>query len=170
MVRETGVQSLVESYQRFTKWYLMPPCRQYCKIQIESKWSNREKGIALSPTPLLKRGPRVALDNSWLTYLYPTVTLLYDRHFTGGEGNTFVTICRINKYDSLNDSSPLVRTPYSSGRCKWSVDWGLEKTICLSPFPNRNTSLTKHTHTNDSISVQYWNSRKLVSHKLITRE
>ena len=26
MVRETRVQSLVESYQRLKKWYLMPPC------------------------------------------------------------------------------------------------------------------------------------------------
>ena len=26
MVRETGVQSQVESYQRLKKWYLMPPC------------------------------------------------------------------------------------------------------------------------------------------------
>ena len=26
MVREMGVQSQVESYQRLKKWYLMPPC------------------------------------------------------------------------------------------------------------------------------------------------
>ena len=26
MVQETGIQSLVESYQRLKKWYLMPSC------------------------------------------------------------------------------------------------------------------------------------------------
>ena len=33
MVRETGVQSSVESYQRLKKWYLMPPCLTLSNIR-----------------------------------------------------------------------------------------------------------------------------------------
>ena len=38
MVRETGVQSQVESYQRFKKWYLMPPCLTLSMGKVEQSW------------------------------------------------------------------------------------------------------------------------------------
>ena len=37
MVRETRVQSQVESYQRLKKWYLMPPCFTLSIIRYGSK-------------------------------------------------------------------------------------------------------------------------------------
>ena len=38
MVRETWVQSQVESDQRLKKWYLMPPClAQHYKVRINGK-------------------------------------------------------------------------------------------------------------------------------------
>ena len=42
MVRETGVQSQVESYQRLEKWYLIPSCLTLSIIRYVSrvKWSN----------------------------------------------------------------------------------------------------------------------------------
>ena len=60
MVRETGVQSQVESYQRFKKWYLMPPClAQHYKVGIKGKMEqSREWSSALhysSMWKLLKR-------------------------------------------------------------------------------------------------------------------
>ena len=59
MVRETGVQSQVESYQRLEKkkkkkkWYLIPPCLTLSTIKYTSrvKWSNPGKGVPPSPTP-----------------------------------------------------------------------------------------------------------------------
>ena len=45
MVRETGVQSQVESYQRLKKWYLMPPCfnTQHYKVRIKGKVEQSRK-------------------------------------------------------------------------------------------------------------------------------
>ena len=53
IVRETGVQSQVESYQRVKKWYLMPPCLTLCIIRYGSKvkLSNPRKAEAPSRTP-----------------------------------------------------------------------------------------------------------------------
>ena len=53
MVRETGVQSQVESYERLKKWYLIHPCLTLSNIRYVSrvKWSNPGKGVAPSPTP-----------------------------------------------------------------------------------------------------------------------
>ena len=53
MVQETRVRSLVESYKRLKKWYLMPPCLALTIIKYVSrvKWSNPGKGVAPSPTP-----------------------------------------------------------------------------------------------------------------------
>ena len=50
--RETWVQSLVESYQRLKKWYLMPPCLTLSIIRYGSrvKWSNPGRGVAPFPT------------------------------------------------------------------------------------------------------------------------
>ena len=54
MVRETRVQSQVESYQRLKKWYLVPPCLTLSVIRYRSrvKQSNKGNGVAPSPTPL----------------------------------------------------------------------------------------------------------------------
>ena len=53
MVRETEVQSQVESHQRLKKWYLMPLCLALSIIRFGSKvkWSNPGKGVASSLTP-----------------------------------------------------------------------------------------------------------------------
>ena len=50
MVRERGVQSQVESYQRLKKWYLMPPCLTLGIMKYESmvQWSNPRKEVAPS--------------------------------------------------------------------------------------------------------------------------
>ena len=52
MVRETWVQSQVESNQRLKKWYLIPSCLTLCITRYVSrvKWSNPGKGVAPSPT------------------------------------------------------------------------------------------------------------------------
>ena len=53
MVRETGVQSQVVSYQTLKKWYLMLPCLPLSFIGYVSrvKGSNPGNGVAPSPTP-----------------------------------------------------------------------------------------------------------------------
>ena len=79
MVRETGVQSQVESYQRLKKWYLMMPCLALRIIRYGSrvKWSNPGKGVAPSPThrcsSYWKGSLRVTLDyghQRYFTYIY----------------------------------------------------------------------------------------------------
>ena len=51
MVRQTGVQSQVASYQRLKKWHLIPPWWTLSNIRYVSrvKWSNPGKGVAPSP-------------------------------------------------------------------------------------------------------------------------
>ena len=78
MARETWVQSQVASYQRFLKWYLIPPCLTLSNIRYVSrvKWSNPGKGVAPSPTPQCnsdwKGSLLVALDyGRQLTYKEP---------------------------------------------------------------------------------------------------
>ena len=62
------VQSLVESYQRLKKWYLMHPCLTLSNIRYGSrvKWSHPGKGVVPSPTPWCssnqKGSLRVTLD------------------------------------------------------------------------------------------------------------
>ena len=53
VARETRIQSQVESYQRFKKWYLMSPCLTLSIIKYGTrvKWSNPEKGVSRFPTP-----------------------------------------------------------------------------------------------------------------------
>ena len=68
MVRVTGVQSQVESYQRLKKWYLMPLCLTLSNKRWGSmvKWSNPGKGVVPKPTPRCcsywKGSLRVTLD------------------------------------------------------------------------------------------------------------
>ena len=52
MVRESGVQSQVESYLGLKKWYFMPPCLTLSIIRSGSrvKWSNPGNGVAPFPT------------------------------------------------------------------------------------------------------------------------
>ena len=50
MVRETWVQSLVTSYQRLQKWYLIPACLTLnIRYVSRVKWSNSGKGVAPFP-------------------------------------------------------------------------------------------------------------------------
>ena len=53
MAQEAWVQSQVESYQRLSKWYLMPPSFTLSIIRYGSRvmWSNPRKSVAPSPTP-----------------------------------------------------------------------------------------------------------------------
>ena len=53
MVRETGVQSRIETYQRLKKWYLITPCLTLSIIRYVSmvKWSNPGKGVVPFPMP-----------------------------------------------------------------------------------------------------------------------
>ena len=44
-IREAGVQSQIESYQRLKKWYLMPPSLTL-RNGSRVKWSNPGKGVA----------------------------------------------------------------------------------------------------------------------------
>ena len=68
MVQQTGVQSQVGSYQRFLKWYLMPPCLTPSIISYVSraKWSNPGNVVATSSIPRCcsywKGGLRASLD------------------------------------------------------------------------------------------------------------
>ena len=85
MVRETGVQSQVESYKRLKKWYLIPPCLTFSIIRYISKvkWSNPGKEVAPSPIPRCsgyRKGTlRVALDYN--RQLYFKELFLFNNHF-----------------------------------------------------------------------------------------
>ena len=48
MVRKTGVQSQVESFQKLKKWYLMAPCLTLTILRYSSRimWSNPRKEVA----------------------------------------------------------------------------------------------------------------------------
>ena len=74
MVRETGIQSQVDSYQRLKKWYLMPPCLTFNIIRYGSrvKWSNPGNGVTPSPSPRCR--------SYWKGSLW--VTLDYGRQFS----------------------------------------------------------------------------------------
>ena len=75
---ETGVQSQVESYQIFKKWYLIP---QHYKVRIKSRWSNPGKGVVPSPKPWCssywKRSLRVTLNYGRSPYFLYYITLYY---------------------------------------------------------------------------------------------
>ena len=83
MIRETWVQSQVESYQKLLKWYLIPPWLTLSNIRYVSrvKWSNPGKEVAPYPTPRCssywKGSLRVTLDLGrqlyFLLYNYLTV-------------------------------------------------------------------------------------------------
>ena len=72
MIRETGVLSQVESYQRLKKWYLMPHCLKLTIIRHGSmvKWSNPGNGVAASSTPQCssywKGSLQVTLDHMYV--------------------------------------------------------------------------------------------------------
>ena len=68
MVRETGVQSHVESYQRLKKWYLMPPCLILSIIRI--KWNNLRNGVAPSSMPQCCSYWKGSLWVTLFTYFY----------------------------------------------------------------------------------------------------
>ena len=76
MARETGILSLVESYQKLKKWYLIPHCSTLSFNRYVSmvKWSNLGKGVALSSTrrcsSYWKEILRVVLDYGRQVYFY----------------------------------------------------------------------------------------------------
>ena len=76
MVLETRIQSQVESYQRFEKWYLMPPCLALSIIRYRSrvKWSNPGKGVAPFPTPWF--------NSYWKGSLWVTLDCICQLYFT----------------------------------------------------------------------------------------
>ena len=91
MVRETGVQSQVESYQRLKKWYSIPPClSQHYKVWIKGKVEqSREKSlhppqhlgvVAMEKGAFGSRLTTVA-NFSYLNQWFPTVSV---RSFLGG--------------------------------------------------------------------------------------
>ena len=81
MVRDIGVRSQVESYQRLKKWYLMPPWLTLSIIRYESrvKWSNQGKRVAPSHTPrwssYRKWSFRVTLDYGCQIYITTLLTV-----------------------------------------------------------------------------------------------
>ena len=99
IARETEVQSLVKSYQRLKKWYVMPPCLTLIIIRYVSrvKWSNSGEGVVPSPYTsvklLLKRetSGRPRLRSSTFTYLLESSSSLR----------------RDNNRDSLSQSIPI---------------------------------------------------------------
>ena len=86
MVWETWVQSLVASYQRLLKWYLIPPCLTLSNIRyvFRVKWSNPGKGVAPSPTPWCcsywKGSLQVTLDSSRQFYLNTFCQIQFTSH------------------------------------------------------------------------------------------
>ena len=74
--RETGVQFLVESYQRLKNWYLIPPCFTLNIIIYVPivKWSNTGKGQAFSSTfrcsSYWKKSFQLSLDYGHQLYFY----------------------------------------------------------------------------------------------------
>ena len=83
MVQETGVQSLVESYQRLKKWYLRLSCLSLSIIRYGSrvKGSNPRNWVAPFPTPRFnsywKMQSKVPFSRPWrrsptlLFYTFP---------------------------------------------------------------------------------------------------
>ena len=52
MIRETGVQSKVESYQRLKKWYLVPSCLTLSIISYRSRVKGSNLGEGEAPSPI----------------------------------------------------------------------------------------------------------------------
>ena len=107
MVRETWVQSQVDSFQRLKKWYLRPPCFTFRIIRYISKvkWNNPGKGVTPSSTPRCcsywKRGHRVALDFSHqLLHLW---TLSHGRAVVGRSARTPLQQLCTDAWCSLED-------------------------------------------------------------------
>ena len=113
MARETWVQSQVESYQRFKKWYLMLPCLALSIIRYGSrvKWSNPGKGVAPSPThwcsSYRKGSLRVTLDYG--RQLYFTCTQLYSFKYSYLILRIYPPVgwgCRINWLNLIREERP----------------------------------------------------------------
>ena len=112
MVQETWVQSLVTSYQRLLKWYLIPPCLTLSNICYVSrvKLSYRRKGVAPSPTPRCSRYWKgsllVALDYGRQLQLSKQKKIHLAR--SGIYGGCFIIPCFArNKLRKINEISYL---------------------------------------------------------------
>ena len=80
MVRETGVQFQVESYQKLKKWYLMPPClthsiikaRIKAKVKQSREWSTTFS-LQIGVVAIKKvafRSPSTKVTNFTYIYIY----------------------------------------------------------------------------------------------------
>ena len=112
MAREIGVQSQIESYQRFKKWYLIPPCLTLSIIRYGSrpKWSNPGKGVALFPTPRYssywKGSLRVTLDYSRQLYLLIITLIVYlEESYARNICFTFSLFRELNLWEKSSNKS-----------------------------------------------------------------
>ena len=109
MVRETRIQSQVESYQRLKKWYLMPPCLTLSIIRYGSrvKWSNQGKGVGPFPIPwccsFCKGSLQVTLDYSHQLYL----KLLFTQSYIQIRDNFVIFKCFCKFIQKLNNETKL---------------------------------------------------------------
>ena len=140
MVQETWVQSQVVSYQRFLKWYLIPPCLKLSNIRYVSrvKWSNPGKGVTPSPTSQCssswKGSLSVALDYSHQLYFF--LSLLYygpiSWHCPGNTKRRYINASiffRLNKNPALH----IVMVEVDSRKVTILVNTG-----CLLSIASRN--------------------------------
>ena len=122
MVRETGVQSQIKSYQRIKKWYLMPPGLTFniIKYGLRGKWSNPGKGVVPSPTlrwsSHWKGSLRVDLDYGHQLYYRP-IGIMF-RVFANGIQSQFESYQRLKKWYLIPPCLTLSITRYGS-KVKW---------------------------------------------------
>ena len=81
MIRETGVQSQVESYKRLKKWYDTALLNTIIRYGIRVKWRNPGKGVVFSPTPRCSsywnENIRIALDYGRQLYFKSNVCIYF---------------------------------------------------------------------------------------------
>ena len=136
MARETGVQSQVVSYQRLSKWYLIPPCLTLSNIRyiLWVKLSNPRKGVAPSPTPRCssywKWSFLVALDYGH--QLYDRAIGLMSRVFINGLGDQGSIPGRvIPKTLKMVFDTSLLNTQQYKVRIKGKVEQSRERSSAL---------------------------------------
>ncbi len=84
MVRETGVQSQVESYQRLKTWYLMPPYLTLSIIWYGSRVSRAVQGNQGSiPGRIILKTQKMVLDASLLNTQHYKVHIMGKRSKPG---------------------------------------------------------------------------------------
>ena len=139
MVRETWVQSQVGSYQRFSKWYFIPPCLTLSSIRYVSrvKWSNLEKGVAPFPTTWCssygKGSFRVAIDYGRQLYLL-TMSISH---------------IRISGYVTTVVSETSLLLLHAAVRYKAHLNW----TLYTTEYMSRLISIHSTTRSSHCLSI-----------------